>query len=584
MALSLLASTYPTRPAAPTAEDSSRWDHTSLRLRMLAGRWSEDLERAVAMHIDPSRQEAWGVPDLSSNVFRSVTKQLSCLYDRPPVLDHPDGAELAAPLVDAVGAAGLWPLMTRMGTWVIGCREYGMRVHATESGELLYRPVSPDRLILGATSERPDVPVYVKELRLRKRPSTGAMEWTWNVLDISQPAYPYERVLLADARGEEGEDVTFAYLGGMNEGEGYSYRDSTGAPVLPFVLYHAEAHAGLWDAYNGAEVVSGSLTAAVLFSFFVHVARDASWPQRYAVGVTVAGLGVEGSGKARRRGVSTDPASILMFQPAGDLQPQLGQFTAGADTAGLLESVSSFEHRVAEAAGVSPADIQRRGGTAQSGYAIAISRSGQREAQRKYEPQFRAGDVELLRISAILLNRATGSSLPETGYTIRYQSIPMSDAERDSARKDLLEKIEAGLMSKVDAYLELHPGITRKRALEELQRIKLEESATIPVAAALGGGGAGPAAGGAIIGDAPTIDEEGNIDPGSGETVVLNGAQVTAAQGIVTAVALGDLPRDSGISMLVEFFGIPFEAANRIMGTVGLGFVAASTMPAPASK
>ena len=572
MALSLLTSQYPTRPAAPSAEDSARWDHTGLRLRMLFGRWGEDLERAISMHIDPSRSANWGVPDLSSNVFRSVTKQLSCLYDRAPMIDHPDGVE----------AAGLWPLMTRVGTWVIGCREYGMRVHATPEGELLYRPVSPDRLVLGASPDRPDVPVYVKELRLRQRPQTGSYEWTWNILDISDPEYPYERVLLADARGAEGEDVTWAYLGGMMEGESYPYRDASGKAIIPFVLYHAERHGGLWDAFEGSEVIYGSLTAAVLFSFYVHATRDASWPQRYAVGVTVAGLGLDGAGAERSRGIATDPASILMFQPDGDLQPQLGQFTAGADTASLLESISSFEHRVAQFAGVSPADLQRKGGTARSGYAISINNAGKREAQRKFEPQFRASDIELLRISAILLNRATGSSLPETGYTIRYQSIPMSDGERDSARKDLLEKIEAGLMSKVDAYLELHPGITRARALEELQRIKLEESATIPVSAVLGGAGSA-GGGGAIIGDAPTIEADGTIKEGSGESVVLNGAQVTAAQGIVTAVAMGELPRDSGLSMLVEFFGIPFEAANRIMGTVGLGFTAASAMPAPTS-
>jgi hypothetical protein len=441
---------------------------------MLFGRWHEDLERAIAMHVDPTRQAAWGVPDLSSNVFRSVTKQLSCLYDRPPVLDHPEGSEQAQALAQVVNDAGLWPLMTRVGTWVIGCREYGVRVHATEEGELLYRPVSPDRLVLGASPDRPDVPVYVKELRLRKRPSTGAYEWTWNVLDISDPMFPSERVLLADARGMEGEDLSWEYLGGFHQGDSYPYRDAAGKPVLPFVLYHAERHGGLWDAFEGSEVVYGSLTAAVLFSFYVHAIRDASWPQRYAVGVTVAGMGIEGTGKERRRGIATDPASILMFQPDGELQPQLGQFTAGADAADLLESISSFEQRVAEYAGVSPADLQRLGGTARSGYAIAITNAGKREAQRKYEPQFRASDVELMRVSAILLNRATGSSLPESGYTIRYQSIPMSDGERDSARKDILEKIEAGLMSKVDAYLELHPGITRARALEELQRIQRE--------------------------------------------------------------------------------------------------------------
>ena len=476
MALSLLASQYPTRPGAPTAEDSARWSHTGLRMRMLMGRWEEDLERCISMHIDSARQAAWGVPDLSSNVFRSVTKQLSVLYDRPPIIDHAQGPEAAGALVQAVDAAGLWPLMTRVGVWTIGCREYGLRIHATEGGELLYRPISPDRLILGADSERPDVPVYVKELRLRRHPATEAYQWTWTILDISDPANPSERVVLADHQGSEGTDVTIDYLGSSMSGDAYPYRDSTGAPVLPFVLYHAEKHGGLWDAWEGSEIVYGSLTSAVLFSFFVHTVRDASWPQRYAIGVTIPGLGLEGKGKERRQGISTDPASILMFQPDGDLQPQIGQWAPGATADDLLEAIASFEHRVAEYAGISPADLQRMGGTARSGYAISISNAGKRESQRRYEPQFREADLQALRISAILLNRATGSSLPESGYTIRYQSIPMSSQEKESTRKDILEKIDAGLMSKVDAYLELHPGISRKRALEEPQRVQRENA------------------------------------------------------------------------------------------------------------
>ena len=57
---------------------------------------------------------------------------------------------------------------------------------------------------------------------------------------------------------------------------------------------------------------------------------------------------------------------------------------------------------------------------------------------------------------------------------------------------------------------------------------------------------------------------------------MLNGAQVTAAQGIVEAVAAGNLPRDTGLNMLIEFFSIPPASANRIMGRVGLDFTAAN--------
>ena len=76
---------------------------------------------------------------------------------------------------------------------------------------------------------------------------------------------------------------------------------------------------------------------------------------------------------------------------------------------------------------------------------------------------------------------------------------------------------------------------------------------------------------------APQVDEDGTITAtGTEDRIVLNGAQVTAAQGIVEAVAAGNLPRDTGLNMLIEFFSIPPAAANRIMGRVGLDFTAAN--------
>jgi hypothetical protein len=572
MALSL-SRTTPHPPAAPTAEDARRWEHTGLRMRMLLGRWEDDLEHAIALHVDPSRQAAWGTPDLSSNIFRSVTKQLSVLYDRPPVVDHTDGSDAGLELIKAVDASGLWSLMPRFAANVIGCREFVMMINATPSGDLVYRPVAPNRVIALADAERPDVPVYMRELRLREHPETHDLIWTWHEIDIRDPANPVERILNTDHAGKAQRDLTVAYLGSERTGEAFPYRDSSGAPFLPAVLYHAEKTGNLWDAYEGSEVVFGSLNTAVFYSLLGHVLRDASWPQRYAIGALPMGLGLEdGRNNANRRAISTDPASILMFQAEGDLQPSLGQFQAGADVQKMHEAISSYEQRIAEFAGVSPADLQRLGGTARSGYAISISNAGRREAQRKYTPMFRAGDLELLSVSAKLLNLMTGSSVPETGYTIRYQAIPLSEQERDGLRKDLMEKVQAGIMSKVDAYMEIHSGISRARAIDALRRIQLEESiAPTPAGAGAGAGGVPPA----VVGDAPEIDDEGNITA-AGDRVVLNGAQVTAAQNIIESVAAQKLPRDSGLNMLIEFFGIPPAAALRIMGDVGLGFRIAS--------
>lgn len=59
----------------------------------------------------------------------------------------------------------------------------------------------------------------------------------------------------------------------------------------------------------------------------------------------------------------------------------------------------------------------------------------------------------------------------------------------------------------------------------------------------------------------------------------LNGAQVQSALGIVQQVAAGALPRDSGLAMLSEFFGLSRTQADAIMGSVGRGFAPAVTAP-----
>ena len=55
----------------------------------------------------------------------------------------------------------------------------------------------------------------------------------------------------------------------------------------------------------------------------------------------------------------------------------------------------------------------------------------------------------------------------------------------------------------------------------------------------------------------------------------LNGAQVEALMGIVAQVATGQLPRASGVEIMVAAFPISREDAERIMGAVGQGFVPA---------
>jgi len=481
-------SVYPMKPAAPDVATQDRWDYTARVRDMLSGRWTQHLEREMAQHIGQDRRAAWGVPDLSSNVLKSVVTQLSVLYDREPTVyvdQDPDGSTLKGLFGrdGLVTRAGLWPLMSRVQKLVVGCREYFVRVDVSSEG-LTYRPVAPDMVVAEASPDRPDVPTYIRELQLRRHPETGEATWVWEVCDIRRPEDgghpmgPIWAFYLADKSGGMGAEVTQLFTGqASTSGEAYPYRTSGGAPILPWVLYHAEKTGSLFDAYHSKELTLGSLQCAVLYTMWMHVVRDCSWPQRYMVGVHIEGLSYEDTGDKRRRAaISMDPASILMLNvdPDGQGQPMVGQFQSAADVGDLLSAVAQFEHRVGAFAGISPAEISRANGDPRSGYALSITREGQREAARKFTPQFRRGDMELVSISAILANRQFGTSYPEGGYRIQYESIPLSPNELEAQREDLIKKMEAGLLSPVDAYMALNPGIDRPEAIFRLQEIRAE--------------------------------------------------------------------------------------------------------------
>jgi phage-related protein (TIGR01555 family) len=53
----------------------------------------------------------------------------------------------------------------------------------------------------------------------------------------------------------------------------------------------------------------------------------------------------------------------------------------------------------------------------------------------------------------------------------------------------------------------------------------------------------------------------------------LNGAQITSLLEVINSVAMRQLPRESGVNIIMSAFNMSHEQADRIMGTVGGGFV-----------
>lgn len=452
------------------AYEVRRIEHTRLRRRLLEGTWEEDLHNRLQIHLGTVRKAAWGYPDMSSNIFRQIARALSALYVMPPDVTHATMRNTEA-LAETISRSGLWSTMNRFQQLVVGCREYWQRVHVAADGRLTFRPVAPDMTVARSFADRPDYPVSVHELRERLD-EKGEPRWTWDVLDISDPENPIYQVRAYVDGGKVGEDLSQVYLGGNYSGAAYPYRRNDGRPILPYVLYHAERIGDrLWDAWEGVEVVEGSLNVAVAMSMLFHAIKDSSWPQRYIVGAEPQGGTIQGDIAAARREVVSDPATVLMLRAVDEQQPVIGQWQAGADVASLEATIAAFANRLAQDAGVSPADIQRMGGTARSGYAIALSNEGKREAQRSYAQSFRASDEQLVMTAAILLNRATGTQYAEGGYSVQYRSIPLSGAELDARRKHALELLDAGLMTRVEALRLFDDSLTEQDAAAMLAEI-----------------------------------------------------------------------------------------------------------------
>ena len=122
------------------------------------------------------------------------------------------------------------------------------------------------------------------------------------------------------------------------------------------------------------------------------------------------------------------------------------------------------------------------------------------------------------------------------------------------------EGARATVLANPDEYLAgLNDGIEAdEAAIEAAAEGELEEYG---IPAAIAEGEEDPAVAGA-----ETPDE-------SVQNMGMNGAQVTALQGIVMAVANGELPRDSGVYMIASAFGITPEEAEKIVGAAGADFV-----------
>ena len=422
-----MEATLTTVPPAPVDdwEDTRRIMHTRLRRRMMYGNWKDDSRQRLWKALGVVRQEAVGDPDLSANAFRSISSETAALYDDAADVIN-DEEEAATSMGLVVKRAGLWPLMQRFQRDGIALREMylGIDVSLRRNGtvQAKYRPVFPDMVDAVPDPQNPEQPMVVREWTIKRR-ANGRREWTrevWNIEDLDRP---FHQVLAKDDRTDISHE--FGLPPGGLHGDDYLMRNEDG-PIIPYVLHHAARTGCLLDPYEGMEVVEGTLQTSVFWSFYGHLLLNASWAQRWLLGVEPEGVANEGTEGNQRQTLITDPAVIVKLKAMFDAQgqPQVGQWNAASDPKAFAESIGIYERRLASFAGLDPSDIQRVSGDPRSGYAIAIGQAGREKAQQRYKPVFEIADREVLEKTATLINVALGYDLyPTSGWDVAYKPI-----------------------------------------------------------------------------------------------------------------------------------------------------------------
>lgn len=442
---------------------------------MLDGEWQDDGLDMLKNHLGEDRAEGWGVIDMSACPAKQIAGELAVLYTRRPTVTCSAGD--ASGLVGDEGLlrrGGLWTKMKELQRYCWFLRDFFLRVDVNvKTGQLQFRLVSPHNVTASSSGDEPDRPLSIRELRLREL--DGELVWTWDVLDVTDEANPVYKVIRYDHTAPEGErelDITEQVLGGEFSGEAYPYRTASGRPILPYVMYHARDAGKLWNAWDGVEVMIGSLNAAVYWTMAGHAAKDASGRTVIVAGAEVQGVETKRSKETGHpiRTIQLEPGTIVFLEGAGTGQILVQEVGPGAQVVDLEEFSTRYERRICVMAGINPADIQRMGGDERSGFAIAISNQGKRVAQEEQTEVYRRYDIELLEVAAVVANRLLGTSFPETGYGIEYAPIPKTPDEQAAEREEIIFDLDHGFVSPAEALMRRRPGLSRAEAEQTLVR------------------------------------------------------------------------------------------------------------------
>ena len=485
---------YPPRPMMP---DQDRSEHQRARASILDEDFDQVLDLWLRDYVAPEVLETWGQPDTSNNPLVSYVSQLTTpgRYSQRPIVHH--ASEAAAGLLDPGGALDAAGWTTKAQTYerrTIGLGDYLVGLDVFE-GSLVIQLVEPCDIYLEADPRRPDRARALWHLRLRYDSVRGAYRWTFTIYDLGDPEAgrpPSLRVVSATEKDEDGyRDLSDAYLdGGALVGDAYPYRYEDGRAFLPWVQYRSSdtGKSWLWSELRGLH--RGTLHVCTYATYTGRAALDATGSHVLTWNLQLPGADVRlASGRPYDDGVGYTPGGAPIEQvpitPGAisacqvvepGVQPGVSVVGPGINLAPLHAFTRGYIHDLMLNRGLGQASVEKVSANPASGAALHISDRQRREYQERIEPLFRASDLELLSKAAAVLNRATGTDYPESGYSIVYHRPPRSPGEEKDARERDEWLVSNGYRSKVDVYRARYPGLTSDDAVEDLRRIAREEA------------------------------------------------------------------------------------------------------------
>lgn len=502
-----------TRPPMPTASDVARSIHQQARLKILMEDWEKILYDWMKTRVQEARLATWGAPDTAVNTLADICRQLSTpgLYGARAEVRHVDPSTVA--FVGPGGEmdrAGYWTMMQHIQYLTGGIGDFFVQA-GVDDGALTYRPVAPHDIWIDPDPERPDRAIRLWELRLRMHPETRKWIYAWDQWDLGEPTSnrpeirPPSRKIIQASGGAIGEDISNFYglpVGGLegdaapdgDRARGYWWRDLQGKPFLPFGVYRAIDSKQTWNHHHRRGATRGALNAATYWTFAGHCAKDASGKTVLVSGLEPVLQAVQAVGTPGMTvSLQLSPGSIVYHKAIEGAQPFVSEIGPGAELDKVVAFARVYESQELKRWGIEQDDALKDSADPQSGAAKFISRQGKREYANQVKPLFERADLEMIRMSAALLRLSGAYTFPETGYSISYAEIPESPAEREARRKQIEWEESRGMISPIEAYMRLHPGVSRVDAETELVKAAVEKARlAAAVDAAVAGAGLTP--------------------------------------------------------------------------------------------